>query len=150
MSYPDQTRTKVLVVGLRKEQALVKSLPVRLMIAKTGTEAIRLLRGHRVIDVIVSRWDLPDMADGNMLRLLRAARPSIPQVVLLDQLYKDREIVARSLGVVAVLPADVAPAQLWEVLADVLEPAKTVPTPQPGAGRRGKSVAAPAAKEQRA
>jgi len=138
------------VVGLRKEQALVKSLPVRLMIAKTGTEAIRLLRGHRVIDVIVSRWDLPDMADGNMLRLLRAARPSIPQVVLLDQLYKDREIVARSLGVVAVLPADVAPAQLWEVLADVLEPAKTVPTPQPGAGRRGKSVAAPAAKEQRA
>ncbi len=150
MSYPDQTRTKVLVVGLRKEQALVKSLPVRLMIAKTGTEAIRLLRGHRVIDVIVSRWDLPDMADGNMLRLLRAARPSIPQVVLLDQLYKDREIVARSLGVVAVLPADVAPAQLWEVLADVLEPAKTVPTPQPGAGRRGESVAAPAAKEQRA
>ena len=74
MSYPDQTRTKVLVVGLRKEQALVKSLPVRLMIAKTGTEAIRLLRGHRVIDVIVSRWDLPDMADGNMLRLLPLGR----------------------------------------------------------------------------
>ena len=150
MSYPEQTRAKVLVVGLRKEQAIVSLLPVRVMIAKTGTEAIRLLRGHRLIDVIVSRWDLPDMADGNMLRLIRAARPSIPQVVLLDKLYREREIMARSLGVVAVLPADVAPEQLWEVLAHVLGPAKATPAPHCGAAQRPKSVATPAAKERRA
>ena len=98
-------QTTVLTVGLKGKSAALDSLPIQLFRTDTGVEAIQALRRHRVIDEIVARWDLPDMTDGLLIRRVKAARPWMPTIVLLDEPFEARELAVREAGVVAVLPS---------------------------------------------
>ena len=115
---------KVIAVGLNAEPGLDKAVPVQIISSDSGMEAVKHLREHRIIDAVISRWDLPDMPDGELIRRIRAARPSTPTIVVLDEPYEQREVEVRALGVTAVLPGNVDTPMLSNAISEVLSVAK--------------------------
>lgn len=111
---------RVLTAGINGKAKALAKLPIHVFATDTGIEAIECLKSSGAIDALVSRWDLPDMKDGELIRRLKCARPWIPTLVLLDEPYDRREALVRELGVVAVLPSDVHQAQFQEVIAQML------------------------------
>jgi DNA-binding NtrC family response regulator len=97
----------VLTVGLngRKVEDL-KELPIRLITMQSGSEAARSLKNEKV-DSVVSKWDLDDMKNGRFLKKLKAVKPEIPTIVLVEAGNLAQEISARSLGVSAVLTNEI-------------------------------------------
>jgi len=112
---------KVLTVGLNGQAHALKQLPVQLITTEIGLEAIQWLRCHRFLEAVISRWDLPDMANGELIRRIRGSRPWLPTVVLLDEPYEGREITVRGLGAAAVLPGSVDGYTLLEVMGQILK-----------------------------
>ena len=147
LAYLDDQRPKVLVVGMGDRAMEIRQLPVRVIPARTGREAINLLRRHRVLAVLTSRWDLPDMPGGGLIPRVRACRPLIPVVVLVDELTPGREILARTLGAAVVLAGDTAPGRLRAALADLLrlerEPAAGGARPVPATRQQKAGVRLP-------
>lgn len=111
---------KVLTAGLNGKSEALAKFPIHVLATDTGLGAIECLRTSGMIDAVVSRWDLPDMKDGELIRRLKCARPWVSTVVLLDEPYSQREALVRELGVVAVLPSDIQQGQFQEVIAQML------------------------------
>lgn len=111
---------KILTVGLDNNTDLANALPVQIISSTNGMEAIRHLREHHKIDTVVTRWDLPDMPNGQLIRRIRAAKPSIPTVVILDKPDQQREIDVRKLGVTAVIPSTANTGSLINAISHVL------------------------------
>lgn len=111
---------RLLTSGVPERSREFAELPIRLISTDTGMQAVEALRTEHVIDAMVSRWDLPDMSDGELVRRIRSARPWLPTVVLLDEPYDQREIAVRGLGVVAVLPSRVEADLLHRVTKQML------------------------------
>ena len=124
----------------------MEELPVRVLKSLTGMQAVQVLRGHRVIDLMVSRWDLADMTNGALVRLVRAARPAIRNVVLLADLTAEREIAVRNLGVTAVSPTHIADAALRDALGSIL--GLEAPVAEAETGQGGEALAIDAASER--
>jgi len=110
----------VLSVGLNGKTTALRALPIQLISAVRGRDAIRHLREHLSLNAMVSTWDLPDMSDGALMRRIRAARPWLPTVVLMDEPFLLREAAARRLGITALLPDDVDNRLLQRTVAAVL------------------------------
>jgi hypothetical protein len=96
----------VLVAGITEKSKALTELPVRLLVVDTGAEAARCLKEENV-HTVVSHWDLVDVWDGQLLRNIAAARPSMPTIAFIRPGDYQQEIAARSLGVSAVLSEDV-------------------------------------------
>jgi DNA-binding NtrC family response regulator len=109
----------VLTVGLNGRNEALKELPIRLITMQSGSEAARSLKNEKV-DSIVSKWDLDDMKNGRFLRKLKAVKPEIPTIVLIDAGNLAQEISARSLGVSAVLTNEIDDDLFRETVANVL------------------------------
>jgi DNA-binding NtrC family response regulator len=96
----------VLVAGITEKSKALKELPIRLLVVDTGAEAARCLK-EETIHTVVSHWDLIDAWDGELLKRVTAARPSMPTIAFIRPGDCRQEIAARSLGVSAVLSEDV-------------------------------------------
>lgn len=101
-----QIYSTVLMIGTGDKARGLQELPLRLLVIDTGKEAIRCLREEHV-DTVVSRWELVDMPEGLLLERILAARPKMPTVAFVEPGNWQQEIMARSLGVTAILTDDI-------------------------------------------
>lgn len=97
--------SNVLMIGTADKASGLRELPLRLLVIDTGKEAIECLREER-IDTVISRWELVDMPDGQLLEKILAARPKMPTIAFVEPGNWQQEIMARSLGVTAILSDD--------------------------------------------
>ena len=112
-------QASVLTVGLNGKNEVLRELPIRLITMQSGMEAARSLKNEKVNSVI-SKWDLPDMEDGQFLKNLRAVKPEIPTIAFVRAGDRAQEIAARSLGVSAVLTDDTDDELFRETVTNVL------------------------------
>lgn len=101
-----QLYSTVLMVGANEKAGGLQELPLRVLMLDTGQEAIQCLR-HEQVDTVVSRWDLVDMPEGELLARICSAMPRIPTVAFVEPGNRRQEILARSLGVTAILSEDI-------------------------------------------
>lgn len=92
----------ILSVGLDEKFRTLGRTPVRMVNCQTGKEAARSLKNEK-IDGVVCRWNLPDMPDGLFVKRLKAFKPNIPVIVMVEHDNPAQEIAARALGVSAVV-----------------------------------------------
>jgi DNA-binding NarL/FixJ family response regulator len=119
MVYVVKTKV-VLSAGLGPESKGLTELPLQLVCCDSAERVVAQLRQLGVIDLFISSWDLPDMRDGDLVRLVKDVRPWLRTVVLVDDLKPEREIAARRLGVTAVFSGDVTEDLLREAVARLL------------------------------
>ena len=112
-------KATLLAVGLGSQATVLGELPARLLRTETGCEAIRKLR-EEFVDMIIAKWDLPDMSDGEFVKRVCWAKPSIPITVVMNTEDKAREISARQLGVTAILPEPVEALPLVHIVEQML------------------------------
>jgi DNA-binding NarL/FixJ family response regulator len=108
----------VLAVGMEKRASEFKGLPIRLLNLTHGRDAIRSFKTGS-IDSVVSHWHLADMPNGEFLRKLKAVRPDMPTVAIIEPGNPQQEIEARMLGVSAVITEDCDDQYFREVMASV-------------------------------
>jgi len=111
----------MLAVGIddRKTNTLRKDALICVLSAETGSKAVKYLRQWK-IDSLVSGWDLPDMADGQLLEKVRSAKPSVPTIAIIRAGDRSQEIAARGLGVSAVLSEDMDDSHFCETVRQLL------------------------------
>lgn len=112
-------QANVLTVGLNGKNKVLQELPIRLIAAKSGADATHSLRSEK-IDSVISEWNLDDMEDGWFLKKLRAVKPQMPTIALIETGNIEQEIAARSLGVSAVLTKDTGDKIFKQTLANLL------------------------------
>ncbi|NLW83736.1 MAG: hypothetical protein GXY41_04945 [Phycisphaerae bacterium] len=112
-------KTTVLAVGVGDRSAELAELPIRLINLAHASEAIRSFK-TKDIDSVISYWHLDDMPDGEFLKRLRAIRPQMQTIAIIESGNPDQEIAARSLGVAAVIPEDCSEEYFRMIVADVL------------------------------
>ena len=112
-------KANILAIGITGRNEVLKTLPIRVIEMHHSREAGRSLKTED-IDTIISHWDLPDAADGRFLKSIRAAKPHMPIIALIDPGNIRQEIAARSIGVTAVVSSDVSDEYFRSVLAEVL------------------------------
>jgi DNA-binding NarL/FixJ family response regulator len=107
------------MIGTQDKAKGLQELPLRLLIMNTGREAIQCLKEEHV-DSVVSRWELVDMPDGLLLERILAARPKMPTVAFVEPGNEQQEIMARSLGVTAILSDDIGDDYFRSTLCQIL------------------------------
>lgn len=112
-------QASVLTVGLNGRNEVLRELPIRLITMQSGIQAARSLKNEKV-DSVISRWDLDDMEDGRFLKNLRAVKPHIPTIAFVRAADPAQEILARALGVSAVLTDDTSDELFRQTVANVL------------------------------
>ena len=112
-------QASVLTVGLNGRNEVLRELPIRLITMQSGIQAARSLKNEKV-DSVISRWDLDDMEDGRFLKNLRAVKPHIPTIAFVRATDPEQEILARALGVSAVLTDDTSDELFRQTVANVL------------------------------
>jgi DNA-binding NarL/FixJ family response regulator len=111
--------TDILAVGITDKGDVLKQLPVKLALADTAREALSCLRWGMVYS-LASRWELPDMTNGELLRRITSAKPEMPTMALIECGNKEQEIAAKMLGVTLVLPQDIDDNYFYECLCQLL------------------------------
>lgn len=112
-------KMNVLMVGAEERSESFTELPIRLISLKNGFDAVRSFKTEQ-IDSVISHWHLDDMPDGLFLKRLRAIRPQMPTIAIVEPNNPQQEIAARSLGVVAVIPDNSSEDYFREVVSAVL------------------------------
>lgn len=112
-------KTNVLAVGLADRIDALQELPIRLICLQNGSEAISSLKTEQYHSVI-SHWHLVDMSDGGLLKGLRGIRPEMPTIAVIQANNPTQEILARSLGVSAVITEDCPDEHFRTVVCGVL------------------------------
>ena len=110
---------RTLTVGLNGKGDALSELPIELTSVDTATQAVTCLKSER-FDCVVSKWHLDDMNEGGFQRRLRAVRPDTATVVLVSCDDPGEEILARSIGVSAVLTEDCSDELLLATVAAIL------------------------------
>jgi DNA-binding NtrC family response regulator len=107
------------MIGTKDKASELHELPLRLVTLDTGKEAIKCLKEEQ-IDTVVSRWNLIDMPEGQLLAKIIAAMPKMPTVAFIEPGNWQQEIMARSLGVTAVLNEDIDDAYFRNTICQLL------------------------------
>ncbi len=113
------SKMTVLAVGVGQRSETLVELPIELISLKQGSEAVSSFKTEQ-IDSVISHWHLDDMPGGLFLRRLRAIRPHMPTIALIESGNPEQEIAARSLGVSAVIPEDCSDDYFRAVVSAVL------------------------------
>ena len=108
----------VLAVGVEDRVGEFNGLPVRLLNMAHGSDAIRSFKTDP-IDSVISHWNLADMPDGQFLKKLKAAKPDMPTVAIIEANNPQQETEARMLGVSAVISEDCGDEYFRKVMASV-------------------------------
>ena len=87
----------VLAVGMEGRTSEFEGLPVRLLDMSHGSDAIHSFKTAS-IDTVISHWNLIDMPDGEFLKKLKAAKPEMPTVAIIEPNNPQQEIEARIAG----------------------------------------------------
>ena len=109
----------ILSVGIRKKSEALETLPVRVLVMDSGTEAVRHLFEDK-IDIVISYWDLTDMPQGMLLEKIINAKPNMPTVAFIEPGNREQEIMARSLGVTAILNEDIDESNFRSTICQIL------------------------------
>ena len=109
----------VLAVGVEDRAGEFNGLPIRLLNMAHGSDAIRSFKTDP-IDSVISHWNLADMPDGQFLKKLKAVKPDMPTVAIIEANNPQQEIEARMLGVSAVISEDCGDEYFREVMTSVL------------------------------
>lgn len=112
-------KMNVLSVGAENQAQSFSDLPVRLVNLKYGSEAVRSFKTEQV-DSVISHWNLADMPNGRFLKKLKAAKPEMPTIAIIEANNSQQEIEARSLGVAAVICEDAGQEHFRAVVSEVL------------------------------
>ena len=112
-------KMNVLAVGAEDWSDKFAELPIRLISLNNGFEAVRSFKTEQ-IDSVISHWHLDDMPDGLFLKRLRAIRPQMPTIAVVEPNNPQQEIAARSLGVAAVIPSNCSEDYFREIVSAVL------------------------------
>jgi DNA-binding NarL/FixJ family response regulator len=121
-------RTNLLAVGLNGRARLFNELPIRLVSVQSAAEAVGCIRNDR-FESVLSTWNLQDMPGGLFLKRLRVVKPDLTTIVLVSGNDPSEEILARSIGVCAVLTEDDGDDFLVQTVASILgleAPAATI------------------------
>ncbi len=110
---------KILVVGIADKGNALKELPLQILALNVGAQAIRCLREER-IDTIVSRWELVDMPNGEFLKKVTEAKPSMPTIAFIMPGDIEQELAAREIGVDCVLSEDIDDDYFREAVCQLL------------------------------
>jgi CheY-like chemotaxis protein len=114
-----QELLSILAVGISERTGLVQALPVRFVSVEQGRQALQHLRTE-AIDLLISQWEVSDMAAGELLIRIRRAKPYVPILAVVQGNNPDQEIAARGIGANVVLPDDVNDEQLGEIVCRML------------------------------
>lgn len=112
-------QANLLTVGLNDRTSNFDDLPIRMISVETAAEAVRCIRNDR-FESVVSKWQLRDSLGGLFLRQLRMVKPDMTTIVLVDGDDPQQEIMARSIGVTAVLTEDCGDDLLIATVAEIL------------------------------
>ena len=112
-------KMNILSVGTGSRSESLSGLPVRLINMKKGFDAIRSFKTEHV-DSVVSHWHLADMPNGRFLKKLKAVKPDMPTIAIIEGNNPQQEIEARSLGVAAVITEDSSEEHFRDVITAVL------------------------------
>jgi len=110
---------EILAVGIGDKTHVLEKLPVRVLSAKHGGEAISYLRRWEVLSLL-SRWDLPDMPDGELLERVVAAKPQVLTMALIESGNREHERASRLLGVTMVLLENTGDGYFFEAVYQLL------------------------------
>jgi DNA-binding NtrC family response regulator len=113
------TETSVLAVGIRSKSSALEELPIRLLVMDTTVEALSCLREEK-IHTVISRWELVDSPAGEFLKRVREAKPAMPTIAFIKPGNEREEIIARCLGVSAVLSEDINDDHFREAVCQLL------------------------------
>jgi len=108
----------VLAVGMENRAGEFNGLPIRMLNMAHGSDAIRSFKTDP-IDTVIAHWHLTDMPDGKFLKKLKAVKPDMPTIAIVEPNNPQQEIEARMLGVSAVVPEDCDGNYLRQVMAAV-------------------------------
>ncbi|MCD6174309.1 MAG: hypothetical protein J7K65_00895 [Planctomycetes bacterium] len=109
----------VLAVGVEDRVGEFNGLPVRLLNMAHGSDAIHFFKTDS-IDSVVSHWNLADMPNGQFLKKLKAVKPDMPTIAIIEANNPQQEIEARMLGVSAVVNEDCGDEYFRQVMTSVL------------------------------
>ena len=109
----------ILSVGIKKKSEALETLPVRVLVMDSGTEAVKHLFEDE-IDIVISHWDLTDMPQGMLLEKIINAKPNMPTVAFIEPGNREQEIMARSLGVTAILNEDIDESNFRSTICQIL------------------------------
>ena len=112
-------KMNILTVGAGDRVKSLDGLPVRLINLKDGHEAVSSFKTEE-IDSVISHWHLADMPNGKFLRKLKAAKPEMPTIAIIEGQNSQQEIEARCLGVAAVITEDSSEEHFRRVVTSVL------------------------------
>ncbi len=112
-------KMNILSVGMGAQVKSLDNLPIRLVNLNHGNEAVRSFKTEQV-DSVISHWHLTDMPNGTFLKKLRAAKPTMPTIAIIEANNPQQEIEARSLGVAAVICEDAGAEHFQAIVAEVL------------------------------
>lgn len=112
-------KLNVLTVGVGQRAECLAELPVRVISLQNSRDAVRSFKTEQ-IDSVISHWHLDDMPDGMFLKRLRAIRPYMPTIAVVEAGNAEQEIAARSLGVTAVIADDSSEEYFREVVCETL------------------------------
>lgn len=112
-------KMNILSVGAGSRNKALDGLPIRLIKMKTAGQAISSFKTEQ-IDSVISHWHLADMPNGKFLRKLKAVKPQMPTIAIIEAHNPQQEIEARCLGVAAVITEDSSEAHFRAVISAVL------------------------------
>ena len=110
---------KILVVGIADKGNALRTLPVQVLAFDVGVQAIRCLREEK-IDTVVSHWELIDIPDGEFLKRVKEAKPSMPTIAFIKPGDIEQELAARQIGVDCVLSEDIDDDYFREAVCQLL------------------------------
>jgi DNA-binding NarL/FixJ family response regulator len=112
-------KMNILSVGAAETARALDGLPVRVIHLATGKQAASSFKTEQIYSVI-SHWHLADMPNGEFLKKLKAAKPQMPTIAIVESQNPQQEIEARSLGVAAVISEDAGEEHFRAVITSVL------------------------------
>ncbi len=90
------------MIGVKGRKESLKDLPVRIIEINTAANVLSSLKKEK-INTVVSKFDLPGAPAGQLLKRIIEARLWMPTVAMIKPGDIEQEILARTLGVKAVL-----------------------------------------------
>jgi hypothetical protein len=109
----------ILAANVRDRSIVLEQLPLTFLLVDRGCQAIKCLRQEKIL-TLISRWDLVDMGDGELLRRVINAKPGMPTIAFIESGNREQEVAARALGVKLVLPEDIDDGQFHRVICELL------------------------------
>ena len=110
---------EILAVGIGERVDVLEKLPITVLSAEYGSEAISYLRCRDVLSVL-SRWSLPDMPAGELLARVVAAKPRILTMALIESGNREQERASRLVGVTMVMPDNTDDGYFFDAVYELL------------------------------